>query len=95
MATDLAENDTKLREAFNFDEPLKILYARLNECVEYPTTANDSVTEGQIVCIAYGLIVETGQFQEYYRTWHAKLNPKKTLTKLQARFIKDQTDLHK
>ena len=41
---DLAENDRKLQETFNPDKPLKSLYTRLNECVDYRTTVGDPIT---------------------------------------------------
>ena len=37
LAIDLAENNRKLQETFNLDKPLKRLYTRLNECVDYAT----------------------------------------------------------
>ena len=49
LATDLAKNDKKLREAYNPDDPLKSLYTRLNECVDYTTVAGDPITEGKVV----------------------------------------------
>ena len=61
---DLAVNNTNLQEPFNTDEPLEILYTRLNECVKYAAAAGKPVTEGQVLCIAYGLVAETGQFKE-------------------------------
>ena len=92
-ATYLAENDRKLWETYNPDEPLKILYTRLNECVDYSTATGEPITEGQVVCIAYGLVAETGQFQEYCRTWRSKSEQEKTWTSFQAHFIKAQADL--
>ena len=44
LATGLAENDRKLRDTLNTAEPLKSLYTRLNECVDYATEAGDPVT---------------------------------------------------
>ena len=64
LATDFADNDTKLREAFNPDNPLESLYMRLNKCIDYATVGGDPITEGQIMRIAYSLIKETGKFQE-------------------------------
>ena len=63
-ATDLSNNDKKLGEAYNTDDPLESLYTRLNECVDYTTAAGDLITEGQFVRIAYGLVAEMAQFQE-------------------------------
>ena len=46
MATDLAENDNKLRELYNTDKPLKSHYTRLNECVSYENAEGEPITEG-------------------------------------------------
>ena len=70
---DLAGKDRKLRETYNPDKPLKCLYMRLNKCFDYATAASEPITERHVICVAYGLIAETGKFQEYCRTWHAKL----------------------
>ena len=61
---DLADNDRKLQETYNTEEPLKSLYTRLNECVDYSTAAGEPIAEVKVVRIAYGLVLETGQFQE-------------------------------
>ena len=61
---DLADNDRKLQETYNTEEPLKSLYTRLNECVDYSTAAGEPISEVKVVRIAYGLVLETGQFQE-------------------------------
>ena len=42
--TDVMANDANLREQFNPDDPLKSLYTRLNECVNYATTTGDTTT---------------------------------------------------
>ena len=70
--TDLAEKCRKLQETYNTYKPLKILYTRNNECVDYVTATGKPITEGQVVRIAYGLVAETGQIQGNSRTWRAK-----------------------
>ena len=90
---DLEENDRKLRETYNPDKPLKSLYVRLNECVDYVTVAGEPITEGQVVRISYSLVAETGKFQEYYQTLCAKLEQENTWTLFQVHFIKAHADL--
>ena len=46
LATDLSENDRKLRETYNPDKRLKSLYTSLNECIDYATVAGEPITEG-------------------------------------------------
>ena len=61
---DLTENNKNLQENYNKDEPLKSLYTRLNECVDYATSTGKPIIEGQIVHNSYSLVTETGKFQE-------------------------------
>ena len=83
MATDLTSNDTKLREAFNPDKPLESLHTRQNECAYYATVAGKPATEGQVVSIAYGIVADTGNLQEDFQIWRAKLESEKIWTKFQ------------
>ena len=64
LAIDLAKNNRKLWEIYNPDEPLERLYKRLNKCVDYATVAGERITKGQVFRISYGLVTETGKFQE-------------------------------
>ena len=93
LATDLAKNDRKIRETYNTNDPPKSLYTRLNECVDYVSAAGKPIPEGQVVHIAYSLVVETGKFQEDFRTWRAKSEQNKTWTTFQAHFIEAQSNL--
>ena len=61
---DLAANGKNLREYFNPNNPLDSLYMRLNEWVDYATAEGETITEGQVMHIAYSLVAETGQFQK-------------------------------
>ena len=47
------DNNTLLREVYNSDEPLDILYERLNECDNYVDVADTTIIKGQIVWMAY------------------------------------------
>ena len=86
----LAANDPTLRDPYNPDKPLDILYKRLKKCVNYAIALGEPVTKGQIDQIAYRLIVETGTFQEDCRTWRAKSEHDKTWIYFQAHFVKLQ-----
>ena len=88
LSTDLTENDKNMREPYNLNNPIKSLYTRLNNCVNYSTAVGEQITEDQVICISDGLVAETGQFQEDFWTWCAKLYIEKTWTTFQAHFIK-------
>ena len=93
LATYLAENGRNIRETYNPDEPLENLYTRVNECIDYTTVAGEPINEGQVVRIAYGIVAETGKFQEDCRTWRSKSEQEKTWASFQAHFIEAQADL--
>ena len=67
----MAANDKRLRSPYNTEEPLKILIKMFNECADFATAASNPVLETHIVPITYVLLVETGQFPEYF--WHGGL----------------------
>ena len=58
--SDMAENDKRLLESYNTEEPLKSLIERLDECADFATAAGDPVSETQLARIAYVLVAETG-----------------------------------
>ena len=71
------------------------LYTRLNECADYTTASGKPITEGQVVRISCGLVIETGKFQEDFWTWRAKSEPENIWTTFQAHFVEAQDDLRK
>ena len=95
LVTDLAANDQKMREPFNPYKPLEILYTRITECIDYATAAGKPVPEGHVVRISYGLVLETGQFQDECRNLRSKAELENTWNESQANFIKAKADLCK
>ena len=75
------------------DKTIEIMYIRLNEFSDYLAEAGKTITKGKLDWIAYGLVVETGQYQEYWRTWKKREETDKTWMESQAHFIKAQEDL--
>ena len=73
---------------------LRTFYIRLNECADYTTASRKPITKVNIDRIALVLLAETGKFQEYCRTWWAKLEAEKPWMDFQAHFIEAQANLH-
>ena len=48
----MAENDERLRAAYNAEEPLESLIKRLDECTDFATEDRKPVSETQLVRIA-------------------------------------------
>ena len=51
--SDMVENDERIRASYNAEEPFGSLVERLNECVDFATSASDPVLETQLVRISY------------------------------------------
>ena len=53
-------NNANLREAYNSDEPIEILYKRINKCADYVAVVAKPVIEGQIIQVSYRIVAKTG-----------------------------------
>ena len=60
-ATDIAENNERLRAPYNAEDLIKSLVRGINKCANFSTAARETVSQTQIVRIVYGLVYETGQ----------------------------------
>ena len=60
-ATDIAENNKRLRAPYNAEDLIESLVRGINECANFYTAARETVSQTQIVRIVYGLVYETGQ----------------------------------
>ena len=89
-AADLAVNDTHLQEAYNANDPLQSLYERLNKREYYAAVTIDTITEGQIVWIAFGLVYETRKYIEDFHIWRLQPESDRTYTYFQDQFIEAQ-----
>ena len=66
--SNMVVNDERLRVSYNAEDPLESIIERLNDCADFATADGEPVSETQLVCIAYGLVAKTGQYQEDCRS---------------------------
>ena len=59
FAMQIAEKNEKTRSQYNMGELLKSFTESLNKCSDFAAAASKSVSETQLVRIAYGLVAET------------------------------------
>ena len=59
-AVDLADNDDKLREAYDPSQPIETLFHRFEAAVEYADTEKRPYAPDQLVSRAFLLILKTG-----------------------------------
>ena len=68
-ATDMSKSDEWLRSPYNAEDPLGGIIERLNKCTDFAAAASEPVSETQLVCIAYGIVADTGKYPEDCREW--------------------------
>ena len=57
--------------------------------------ARKPINKGQLIKIAYGLVIETRQFKKNFCTWRSKAEAGKSWMEFQYHFIKAQAKLSK
>jgi hypothetical protein len=67
--TDLAENDTRFKTAYDPSEPIETLYSQLEDAMDYADAGDNAYTANQVVSNAYTLVFNTGMFPEACRDW--------------------------
>ena len=73
-AVDLADNDDKLREAYDPSQPLETLFHRFEAVVEYADAAKRPYVPDQLVSRDFLLILKTGLYNDAYKLWQIKLS---------------------
>jgi hypothetical protein len=58
--TDLAENDTRFKTAYDPFEPIETLYSQLEDAMDYADAGDNAYTANQVVSNAYTLVFNTG-----------------------------------
>ena len=77
-AVDLADNDDKLREAYDPSQPIETLFHRFEAAVEYADAAKRPYAPDQLVSRAFLLILKTGMYNDACKIWQIKHTTEKT-----------------
>ena len=73
---DLQENDTKMREQYDPNQPIESFIDQIEDSIALAAAANAPYSTAQILAIAYNTIFLTGMFPETCREW--RRNPNQT-----------------
>ena len=72
------DNDERLRSSYNAEDSLKVPIERLNKYYEFSAAASDTLSQTQLVFVAYRLVAKTVQYPEDCRVW--RMQDKKSWT---------------
>ena len=66
-AQDLQENEDKMKEAWNLEEPIENMFFQIKEGVKYAKHGNNPLTKAKILNIAYVIMAQAQIFKEACR----------------------------
>ena len=86
LASDLQENNSKLRAPYDANQPIETLTDQVENAVEYAASGNTPYTPEQVVSVAYQLVFQTGLFVDDCKTWRRKDHGDKIWTNFKVFF---------
>ena len=71
---DLEANNERLRKSYDPSDPIKTLFAQVNDANEYAFFAGFPKTDADLIHVAEVLLLKTSMFPQEYKDWRG-LNP--------------------
>ena len=84
-------NYKSLISSYNPEEPLNSIIKIIKNYSDYAAAAGKPVTEKYLIRISYGIVANTGVYQEGFRVW--RNNSTNTWPSFQDHIIEAQSDL--
>jgi hypothetical protein len=91
--TNLATNDSLFRQAYDPSQPIKSLYAQIEDAMDLAAAGRTPYTAQQVVSNAYSLVFNTGMFPEACRDWRRRPFADQTWEHFKAAFAEAHADL--
>ena len=66
-----------MKESYDAMEAVKVLFNQVEDTVKISDNATQPYTDIQVLCIAFNLIFETGQFTQSCEKWEEKFTEEK------------------
>jgi ribosomal protein S17E len=83
---DLADNDAKMKTAYDPSQPIEALFDQIEEALDLAAAANAAYTSQQIVAYAYNIVFQTGVFADACRDWRRRIIAEKTWANFKTDF---------
>ena len=97
-AMDLDENERMMKQRYDPNQPIDILFKQIEMAVEFATTGNSPFTARQIVNTAFILVYATGVYDEECRDWKRRAVATQTWANFKTDFMtayKNRRELQK
>ena len=90
---ELKENDHRMNEEWDPNQPIEVLYDQIEDAVEFASAGKAPYTTPQVVNNAYNLVSNTGLFEEECKKWRKKATADKTWDNFKTQFTEAHQDL--
>ena len=91
-STQLANNDTTLRSAYDPNQPTESLYEQIDNAVVFAASTDNEYTDKQTVSIGYEIMFQTGVYADDCKVWRKKPDADKTWPVFKVFFIDANQD---
>ena len=91
---DIEDNDKKLKERWDRNTPIEMLFAQIDDAQDLAAAAGQPYTNYQLLTMAYNLVYATGLFFDNCKAWNRLPANHKTMESFKTTFQQAQWELH-
>ena len=90
---DIEENDKKLKEKWDANTPLEMLFDQIDDAQDFAAAARKHYMNNQLLTTAYNLVYATGLFFDVCKAWNRLPTNQKTMVNFKTTFQQAQREL--
>ena len=90
---DLEENDKKLKEKWDANTPIEMLFDQIEDAQDFAAAAGQPYSNNQLLTMAYNLVYATGLFFDDCKAWNRLPQNQKTMDHFKTTFQQAQREL--
>ena len=87
---DIEENDKKLKEKWDANTPIEMLFDQIDDAQDFAAAARQPYTNNQLLTTAYNLVYTTGLFCDDCKAWNRLPTNQKTMDNFKTTFQQAQ-----
>ena len=93
MQYDIEENNKKLKEKWDANTPIEMLFDQIDDAQDFAVAAGQPCTNNQLLTTAYNLVYATGLFFDDCKAWNRLPLNQKTIDNFKTMFQQAQQEL--
>ena len=90
---DIEENDKKLKEKWDANTPIEMLFDQIEDAQDFASAAGQPYTNNQLLTTAYNLVYAMGLFFDDCKAWNRLPPNQKTMDTFKTTFQQAQREL--